>query len=106
MQGQPEYTANVILGYDNFSTGQQLTLLFNQNGEMIADTGIQGAADIVLEPRMDLQLVYRWDVSDAITMRAKIDNLLNSKFEYTQGGNLFQQYERGSGFSVTVDWEI
>ena len=106
MQGQPEYTANLVLGYDNFATGQQLTLLFNQNGETIADTGIQGAADIVLEPRMDLQLVYRWDVSDTVVMRARIDNLLNSKFEYTQGGNLFQRYERGSGFSVTVDWEI
>ena len=106
MQGQPEYTANLIFGYDNFANGRQLTLLFNQNGETIADTGIQGAADIVLEPRMDLQLVYRWDLSEAIVMRAKIDNLLNSKFEYTQGGNLFQQYERGSGFSVTVDWEL
>ena len=60
---------------------------------------------MILEPRLDVQLVYRWDISDQAVMRAKIDNLLNSKFEYTQGGNLFQRYERGSGFSVSVDWE-
>jgi len=105
MQGQPEYTANLILGYDNFASGQQVTLLFNQNGKTVADGGIQGAADVILEPRLDVQLVYRWDISEKAVMRAKIDNLLNSKFEYTQGGNLFQRYERGSGFSVSVDWE-
>jgi TonB-dependent receptor len=106
MQGQPEYTANIILGYDDFSTDQQLTLLLNQNGETVADRGIQGAANVVLEPRLDVQLVYRWDISEALSLRAKIDNLLNEEFEYTQDNRVFQRYERGTSFQVGFDWEI
>ena len=106
MQGQPEYTANIILGYDDFSTDQQLTLLLNQNGETVADRGIQGAANVVLEPRLDVQLVYRWDISEALSLRAKIDNLLNEEFEYTQDNRVFQRYERGTSFQVGIDWEI
>ena len=106
MQGQPEYTANLIIGYDNFASDQQLTLLLNQNGETIADRGIQGAADVILEPRLDVQLVYRWDISEALSLRAKVNNLLNEEFEYTQGGRVFQRYERGTSFQVGIDWEI
>lgn len=106
MQGQPEYTANIILGYDDFASNQQLTLLLNQNGEAVADRGIQGAADVVLEPRLDVQLVYRWDINEALSLRAKVNNLLNEEFEYTQGGRVFQRYERGTSFQVGIDWEI
>lgn len=106
MQGQPEYTANIILGYDDFASNQQVTLLLNQNGETVADRGIQGAADVVLEPRLDVQLVYRWDINEALSLRAKVNNLLNEEFEYTQGGRVFQRYERGTSFQVGIDWEI
>ena len=106
MQGQPEYTANIILGYDDFATDQQITLLLNQNGETVADRGIQGAANVVLEPRLDVQLVYRWDINEALSLRAKVDNLLNEEFEYTQGGRVFQRYERGTSFQVGIDWEM
>ncbi len=106
MQGQPEYTANMILGYDDFASNQQVTLLLNQNGETVADRGIQGAADVVLEPRLDVQLVYRWDINEALSLRAKVNNLLNEEFEYTQGGRIFQRYERGTSFQVGIDWEI
>ena len=84
MQGQPDYTANIIFGYDDFATEQQVTLLLNQNGKTVADRGIQGAADVILEPRLDVQLVYRWDVSEALSVRAKVNNLLNEEFEYSQ----------------------
>jgi TonB-dependent receptor len=106
MQGQPEYTANLIIGYDNFASDQQVTLLLNQNGDTVADRGIQGAADVILEPRLDVQLVYRWDISEALSLRAKVNNLLNEEFEYTQGGRVFQRYERGTSFQVGIDWEI
>jgi hypothetical protein len=106
MQGQPDYTANIIFGYDDFATEQQVTLLLNQNGKTVADRGIQGAADVILEPRLDVQLVYRWDVSEALSVRAKVNNLLNEEFEYSQGGKVFQQYERGTSFQVGIDWKL
>jgi len=106
LQGQPEYTANLVVGYDNFVSGQQLTLLLNQSGESIADVGVSGAPDVIFEPRLDLNIVYRWDFSERGVLKAKLANLLNADYEYTQGGGVFQRYEKGVSVSVGVDWKF
>ena len=106
LQGQPQYTANLILGYDDIVSGQQLTLLLNQSGESIADVGLFGAPDIIFEPRLEANLVYKLDISDDLTVKAKLDNFLNSEVEYTQGGQPYQLYEKGTKFSVSVDWDL
>jgi outer membrane receptor protein involved in Fe transport len=106
LQGQPEYTANLIIGYDNIERGHQLTLLLNQNGKSIADVGVSGQPDVFLEPRLDLNLVYRYNISDSLVLKAKVQNLLDEEYEYTQGGNVFQTYERGIGVQVAFDWNF
>ena len=106
LQGQPEYTANLVIGYDDLSAGQQLTLLYNQNGKSIADVGVLGAPDVYLEPRGELNLVYRYDISEAATLKARIENLLDEKVEYTQGDGVFQSYEKGTTFQLGFDWNF
>jgi len=106
LQGQPEYTANLVIGYDDFASGQQLTLLLNQSGESIADVGVSGAPDVIFEPRLDLNLVYRWDFAEQGTLKAKLSNILDSEYEYTQGGRTFQAYEKGISLSVGVAWKF
>ena len=106
LQGQPEYTANLIFGYDNLSAGHQLTVLLNQNGKSIADVGVSGQPDVFLEPRLDLNVVYRFDVSDALTLKAKFENLLDDEVEYTQGGQTFQVYNRGPTIQLGLDWQF
>ncbi len=106
LQGQPEYTANLIFGYDNLSAGHQLTVLLNQNGKSIADVGVSGQPDVFLEPRLDLNIVYRFDVSDALTLKAKFENLLDDEVEYTQGGQTFQVYNRGPTIQLGLDWQF
>ena len=106
LQGQPEYTANLILGYDDIVSGQQLTLLLNQSGASIADVGLFGAPDIIFEPRLEVNLVYKLELTDTITVKAKVDNLLNSEVEYTQGGQPYQIYEKGTKYSVSVNWDL
>ncbi len=106
LQGQPEYTANLIFGYDNISAGHQLTVLLNQNGKAIADVGVSGQPDVFLEPRLDLNVVYRYEFSDSLTLRAKLENLLDDEVEYTQGGQVFQIYNRGPTIQVGLDWQF
>ena len=106
LQGQPEYTANLIFGYDNISAGHQLTVLLNQNGKAIADVGVSGQPDVFLEPRLDLNVVYRYEISDALTLRAKLENLIDDEVEYTQGGQVFQIYNRGPTIQVGIDWQF
>ena len=106
LQGQPEYTANLIVGYDDIASGHQLTLLFNYNGESIADVGIDQLPDVLLEARGELNLIYRYNLSEALTLQAKVENLLNAEVEYTQGGKVFQRYEKGMGLQVAFNWEF
>ncbi|MEH6559386.1 MAG: TonB-dependent receptor [Oceanicoccus sp.] len=103
-QGAPEYTFNLILGYDDISSGHELTLLLNQNGETVVDKGVSGQPDIVEEPRLSMNLNYKYAISDAFTFKAKVENILNQEVEFTQGGNVFQSYERGMKFKAGIDW--
>ena len=106
LQGQPEYTANLILGYDSLSAGHQLTVLLNQNGKSIADVGVSGQPDVFMEPRLDLNVVYRFDFSDELSLKAKLDNLLDDEVKYTQGGQIFQMYNRGPTLQFGLDWQF
>ncbi|PLW82649.1 TonB-dependent receptor [Kineobactrum sediminis] len=104
LQGAPEYTFNLILGYDDIGAGHELTLLLNQSGDTIVDVGVSGQPDVLLEPRMDLNLVYRYSLSDTFTFRAKFENILDAEVEFTQGGNIFQRYKRGFEVKAGFDW--
>ena len=106
LQGQPDYTANLIFGYDNLGTRQQYTLLLNQNGESIQDVGIQGNPDIIEEPRLSLNFNYRFEVSEDLVLKFKAINLLDEDVEFTQGGKVFQSYRRGAEFEAGFDWKF
>lgn len=106
LQGQPDYTFNLVLGYDDVSLGHQLTLLINQNGESIKDVGILGNPDVIEQPRTDVNLVYRYDMNDDFSFRAKLSNLLDDDVEFTQGGQTFLGYKRGVEFQLGLDWNF
>ncbi|MGK0442953.1 MAG: TonB-dependent receptor, partial [Pseudohongiellaceae bacterium] len=106
LQGQPAYTFNLVVGYDDIDSGHELTLLINQNGESIVDVGISGQPDIVEEPRFDVNLNYKYQINDDMAIKAKIKNLLNSDVEFTQGDNVFQRYEKGIQFQAGFDWNF
>lgn len=106
LQGQPQYTTNFVLGFDHATYGQQVTLLLNQNGESIRDVGILGNPDVIEEPRLDLNLVYRWDIGEDFSFRAKLSNLLNDDVLFTQGGRTFFSYRRGMEIQIGADWNF
>jgi TonB-dependent receptor len=106
LQGAPEYSFNLILGYDDISNGQEFTILFNQNGETIVDVGVSGQPDIIEEPRLDIDFNYKFYISDALTFRVKIEDLLDTEVEFTQGGRIFQKYNTGQKFQAGVDWSF
>jgi TonB-dependent receptor len=104
LQGQPDYTFNLVLGYDDIARGHQLTVLLNQNGESIKDVGILGNDDVIEESRLDINMIYRYELSESFTLRAKVNNLLNDDVEFTQSGETFLGYKRGVEFQLGLDW--
>lgn len=106
LQGQPDYTANLIIGYDSIASRQQYTLLLNQNGESIQDVGIQGNPDVIEEPRLSLNFNFRYEFLDDVVFKFKAVNLLDSDVEFTQGGQIFQRYRRGAEFEAGINWNF
>ncbi len=106
LQGQPDYTFNLILGYDDIINGHELTLLFNQNGESIKDVGISGNLDVIEESVLDVKVVYKYELNDQLSFSASIDNLLDEEVEFSQGGLVFQSYKTGIEFDVSVDYSF
>jgi len=106
LQGQPTYVVNLIFGYDDVDNGQEFTLLLNQNGDTIADVGVNGQADVILEPRLDLIVNYRWYFTDSWQLVVKGENLLNAPVEFTQAGNIFQSWETGRELTLGLNYDF
>lgn len=106
LQGQPEYTFNLVIGYDDIVRDHELTLLFNQNGETIVDVGINGQADIIEEPRLDVKINYKYHINENFVVKASLENLLDEEIEFTQDGQTFQSYKKGLEFNMGIDWNF
>lgn len=106
LQGQPEYIANLILGYDDIARNQELTVLFNQLGDTIVDVGVSGQPNIILEPRLDITLNYRWFFADNWQLTFKGENLTDAEVEFTQGGNSYLEYKTGRVWTVGLNWDF
>lgn len=106
LQGQPEYTFNLIVGIDDIDSGQEFTLLFNQNGKSIRDVGVSGKPDIIEEPVPELNLTYSLEVNDRLSLSAKATNILDAKVEFTQFGQPFREYSKGVGFEAGLEWNF
>ena len=100
LQGQPEYTFNLVLGFDDIDRNQELTVLLNQNGDTIVDVGTSGRPDIIEEPRLDLGVRYTWYFSDNWQFRVKLQNLLDEPVELTQGGQTFRKFKTGRKYEI------
>lgn len=106
LQGQPEYTFNLVVGYDDIVRDHELTLLFNQNGDTIVDVGINGQPNIIEEPRLDIKVNYKYNIDDNFVIKASLENLLDEEVVFTQGGQIFQSYKTGLKFKMGLDWNF
>lgn len=104
LQGAPDYSANLILGYDDISNGQEFTILLNQSGDTIVDVGVSGQPDVIQEPRLDVDFNYKYYLNESLTFRLKVENLLDAEIDFSQGGRIFQQYKIGQKIQAGVDW--
>lgn len=102
LQGQSEYLANIQIGLDEFSTGQSITLLSNYAGERI-DKVTRAAKPVMEDGRITVDLVYKWESEENITVSAKVKNLTDSKVSYSQDGKELESYYNGTEISASLE---
>jgi outer membrane receptor for ferrienterochelin and colicin len=104
LAGQSPYVANLSLGFAPPETGFEAFLHYNVFGRRLAEVGRLGIPDIYEEPFHSLDLVARYELSDHLSLKAAVRNLLLQRSVLDQGGIAVREYEPGLSASIQVGW--
>jgi outer membrane receptor protein involved in Fe transport len=103
LAGQSKNVFNVTTEYA--ARGFNVRLLINRYGDRISDVGSNGAPDIIEQGRPQVDLVLSQKLG-RFNVRIGGDNLLDSRYNFTQGIGNTQERERsfvlGRTFSLSV----
>lgn len=106
LQGQSPIIVNLQGGYDNPDLGIQATVLYNFVGERIVEVGVLGAPDKIEQGAGELDVVFRWQLNDFLSLSAKAGNLLDSRFEVRQGDEITQKYSTGRTLALGLSFDF
>lgn len=106
LQGQSPWVVNMGVGYSNISQGLDAILLLNVFGERITEAGINQVPDATEESRPLLDFNLKKVFYNDWAVGFKVRNILDSKFEVTQGSEIQRAYRSGRDFSVSLSYEF
>lgn len=108
LQGQSEHVANLQLGWEDDTDRSQATLILNYVSERTSARGRPGEPDLIQEPGVQLDFVYRKDFEYGgrdYGVAVELRNLLGEQFlEYQELGNrvVINGYDLGTSGSVSL----
>lgn len=106
MTGASEYVVNMLLGFDAPNGEHSATLSYNVFGERLYIAGRHGAPDGYEQPYHSLDLAYSWYPTSEITLKAKMQNLLNESVEIERAGVVVFEEKPGMAFSLSGQYKF
>ncbi len=108
MAGQSRYLYNIVGEWARPSWRSATRVYLTSFSERISDVGAQGLPDILQEGTTNLDVVYEYHIKEGgrWTIRFAAENLTNTEFLWTQGGEVFRGYNRGRTFSIGTSFRI
>lgn len=104
LQGQPEYTFNVTLGYENQDTDTVATLLINGQGKQIDALGTEGLDDQYKEPFYTIDFTLSQKFKENWTVSFEAENITDTEFEFEQDGIITRSYTEGRTFTLGMKY--
>lgn len=108
LQGQSPWTVNVNLNWLSTNGATEIGAYWGVFGERISAAGGSGVPDIYERPRNVLDLTWRQTLRGNLSMRFKVQNLLNSSYRWTQEANgierMQRQYTVGQTLSLSLSY--
>jgi hypothetical protein len=104
MVGQAPYVLNAGLTYARETGATSATLLYNVVGKRIVTAAQVPLPDVYEQPRHVVDLSLRWGLTDAISAKLDIKNMLDEPFEQRQGTVARELYRVGRTFAVGLSW--
>ncbi|MCB0379383.1 MAG: TonB-dependent receptor, partial [Bdellovibrionales bacterium] len=106
MQGQSNYTANLLLDYENEVYRLNASLAYNVYGRRVTFSAPEGLPNVWEEPFHQLNLVIGKNLSENLKITGKVVNILDGEYRYTQGGQLWRGGRRGQTYTIGLSMEI
>jgi len=106
MSQHSDYVANLQFGFDSPGGMHSATLVYNVFGERLYYAGKNGAADAYERPFNSLDLVYSFYPTERLTMKLRLQNLLDEDLEIEQSGVTVLRQDLGATFKVDLKWDF
>jgi outer membrane receptor protein involved in Fe transport len=106
MAQHSEYVANLQLGFDSGNGAHAFTLAYNTFGERLFFAGRDGAPDAYEQPFDSLDFVYSFFPTDRLSMKFRIQNLLDEELEIQQRDTVVIGQKLGTTAKIDVKWDL
>ena len=100
------WVVNLQLGFDSDDGAHAATLVYNVYDERLFVAGRNGAPDGFEQPLHQLDMTYQWYPTDTITVRGKIQNLLDDTLEIERAGIVAFEQDFGRTISLSVRFDF
>ena len=102
--GQPDNVGNVVLEWFNPPSSSTVRLLYNYVGEQVQFAGSYGLPDVLEQPRSAVGIAYLQGfrlLGLDCNVKLSGDNLTDTVWNYTQGGEVYRRWKPGRVFGFT-----
>jgi len=106
LTGASEYVANLLLGYDAPNGRHAASVIYNVFGERLYVAGRLGAPDGFEQPFHSLDLTYSWYPTDKMTLKAKLQNILNETITIEREGVVTFREKPGQQFAISFQYAL
>jgi len=103
LSGASDYVGNFMLGFDSMGGGHAATLVYNVFGERLYIAGRNGEPDGYEQPFHSVDMTYSWYPTDLITVKAKLQNLLNETVTIEREGVTIFEEKPGMTAALSVN---
>jgi TonB-dependent receptor len=106
MSQHSEYVANLQLGFDSDNGAHSFTVAYNTFGERLFFAGRDGVPDAFEQPFDSLDFVYSYYPTDRLSLKFRMQNLLDEQLEIEQGGVTVIEQSVGLSAKIDLKWDL
>lgn len=106
LQGQSPYVYNFGIYYQNFDSGTDISLLYNRIGSRIIEVATAYEEDIIEKPRDILDLTISQDISNYLSLKLSVKDILAQDQRFTQGKNLSRLNSKESALGLGISYKL
>lgn len=106
LTGASDYAANLLIGFDSNNGRHSATLSYNVFAERLYVAGRNGSPDSFEQPFNSLDLTYSFYPNDNLTLKLKVQNLLDEDVVIEQKGVEVYNEPKGQAFSLNLKYQL